>query len=275
MNRPFERILLATEHTEFDVGAERVAFELVRRDNLLLNAVLPVLSNPEYEAVAPQLAAKGERDAAERLAALRIAAQRAGVRLDIRARRGEELYREILNEAKERGADLIVTRRRGKRGFLANLLVGEMVSKVAAHASCSVLMVPRAGQMWSRSVLAAVDESSGADRVTSVAAAVAVQYSLPLVVVCVAAGDLPNLRQRAVEAVDQAVDRARKLGASSRGRVLTGKPFEGILQAASAEGADLIVVGGRGDTTIKRALLGGTAQKVIGLAEVPVLVAHC
>lgn len=275
MNRPFERILLATEHTEFDVGAERVAFELARRDDLLLNAVLPVLSNPEYEAVAPQLAAKAERDAVEKLAALRIAAQGAGVRLDIRARRGEELYREILNEAKERAADLIVTRRRGKRGFLANLLVGEMVSKVAAHASCSVLMVPRAGQMWSRCVLAAVDESSGADRVTSVAAAVAVQYSLPLVVVCVAAGDLPNLRQRAAEAVDQAVDHARKLGASSRGRVLAGKPFERILQAASAEGADLIVVGGRGDTTIKRALLGGTAQKVIGLAEVPVLVAHC
>jgi nucleotide-binding universal stress UspA family protein len=272
---PFEHILLATEHSEFDIGAERVAFELAHRHSLLLAGVFPIISNSEYETIAPQLVARTEREAAEKLAALRATAASMGVRFDIRARRGEEPYREILNEAKERHADLIVTRRRGKRGFLANLLIGEMVSKVAANAPCSVLMVPRAGQMWSRSVLAAVDESAGADRVTSVAAAVAAQYSLPLVVVCVAASDVPKLRQRAGEAVDRAIDSAHKLGASARGRVMVGKPFEQILQAVSTEGADLIVVGGRADTSIKRALLGGTAQKVIGLAEVPVLVTHC
>jgi nucleotide-binding universal stress UspA family protein len=56
---------------------------------------------------------------------------------------------------------------------------------------------------------------------------------------------------------------------------MVGKQFEQILQAASTDGADLIVLGGRADTSIKHALIGGTAQKVIGLTEVPALVAHC
>ena len=52
--------------------------------------------------------------------------------IDLRVRRGDELYRQIVDEARERKTELIVLRRRGKRGFLANLLVGEMVSKVLA-----------------------------------------------------------------------------------------------------------------------------------------------
>ena len=53
---PFTRILLATEHTEFDVGAERVALELARRCGVPLAAVLPIVTNPEYEVTDPALA---------------------------------------------------------------------------------------------------------------------------------------------------------------------------------------------------------------------------
>jgi nucleotide-binding universal stress UspA family protein len=36
----------------------------------------------------------------------------------------------------------------------------------------------------------------------------------------------------------------------------------------------LIVIGSRGDSRIGRALVGGVAQKVMGLSEYPVLVLH-
>ena len=47
MDHPFEKILLATEHTEFDSGSERVAIEMARRCNLPLSVVVPVVTNPE------------------------------------------------------------------------------------------------------------------------------------------------------------------------------------------------------------------------------------
>ena len=49
---------------------------------------------------------------------------------------------------------------------------------------------------------------------------------------------------------------------------------EGILQAATEEGADLIVVGSHGRTGIGRMLLGSIAAKVVSQSPVPVLVAR-
>ena len=62
MTFAFTRLLLATEHTEFDVGAERVALALARRHGLPLAAVLPIVSNVEYESVAPGAVARVEAD---------------------------------------------------------------------------------------------------------------------------------------------------------------------------------------------------------------------
>ena len=91
--------------------------------------MLPVVSNPEFEAVAP--AARGPaptpRPSARRSQLRDARAAPPACALELRVRRGAEPYVEIVDEARERGADLIVIRRRGKRGFLANLLVGEMV----------------------------------------------------------------------------------------------------------------------------------------------------
>lgn len=273
MDHPFHRILLATEHTEFDSGAERVALELARRCALPLMAVVPVASNPEYEAIAPELSAQVDRDTAAHIAELRAAAHVAGVALDVCVRRGEEAWREIVAEAGERKADLVVTRRRGRRSFLADLLVGDMVSKVAGHAPCSVLMAPRNGGMWSRGVLAAVDDSDLTERVAGVAAAVAERCALPLFLVGVIAEDIPALRSRAEVALARASAAAGTIRSDHTG-ILVGKPHEEIIRQAVVVGADLLVIGRRGETSLARPLLGATAQKVIGLADGPVLVVH-
>ncbi len=274
MSHPFERILLATEHTEFDSGAERIAFEMAQACEAHLAAVVPVVSNPEYEIVAPQLAERAEHVAAQKIAALRRAAEERGIELDVVSRRGEEPYREIVDEAAERKADLIVTRRRGKRSFLSNLLVGEMVSKVAGHAPCSVLFVPRAARMWSRGVLAAVDTSPSAAHAASVAAKIAKQCGLPLTIVSVAIHDAPTLREQAAAALAHAAAVASAAGAQVEHKLLVGKPHEQILETARAQGSDLIVVGRHGETNLIRTPFGGTTQKVVGLADTPVLVVH-
>ncbi len=268
----FQRLLLATEHTGFDAGAESVAMAMAGRCQLPLTAVLPLVSNPEYEALAPQIAAHAEQQAAGKLAELRAQAKAAGVTLELRLRRGEEAYREIVEEAKALNSDLIVIRRRGKRSFLANLLVGEMVSKVVAHAPCHVLIVPRQGAMWSRRVLAAAEPGAQGRQIVATALAMATQCALPLHVLSVVAS---STQRPAAEAfVTEMLTQAQRGGVAAQGEVRVGKPFQEILSRASDIGADLCVIGSRGDSRIGRALVGGVAQKVMGLSEHPVLVLH-
>jgi len=269
----FQTILLATQCTEFDAGADRVAIALAARCGVPLHAVLPLVTNAEYETFAPMLEDTVEAQAAADLQKLREAAAAAGVTLVGSVRRGEEPFREIVSEASERGADLIVLRKRGRRGLLANLLVGEMVHAVTRHATCDVLIVPRDAEVWSRGVMAATDGSAHGRRATEVAAAIAKVFALPLTVVSVALDDDPDGRIAGAR-VDSAMQAARAAGASADGQILSGKPADAILRAAEQSGVDLIVVGRRGTSTVKRVLLGGTSERVAGHASSPVLIAR-
>ncbi|MBN8510935.1 MAG: universal stress protein, partial [Burkholderiales bacterium] len=69
-----------------------------------------------------------------------------------------------------------------------------------------------------------------------------------------------------------AAAQARALGVAAEGEVRTGRPHEQLVAAGRERGADLIVVGRRSHHGPERAWIGGSAQKVIGLAEGPVLV---
>jgi nucleotide-binding universal stress UspA family protein len=266
----FTRPLLATEHGEFDTGAEALALALAQRCALPLAAVLPVVGNPEFEAVAPQLAARADAEASARRVQLEAQAQAAGVVMALRVRHGAEPYAEIVEEARDLGADLIVIRRRGKRGFLANLMVGEMVYKVLAHAPCSVLVALRSARMWRQRVLVGIDPHAPDAALLAQAALLAVECGLPLRVVCVAANDAARPATQA--ALDIALEQARRLGADADGELRSGKPHQQLVEAAQACGADLIAVARHGGDSLARAWMGGTAQKVIGLADCPVLV---
>lgn len=261
---PFQRILLATEGTEFDTGAERVALALARTCGRPLDAVLPLASNPEYEAVAPELAARAEREAAQRLAALRAAAEREGVSLRVRVRRGDEPYQEIVGEAAESQADVLVIRRRGKRGFLAKLLVGEMVSNVIALAPCSVLAVPRAAGVWSRSILAVSDGSRESAAALETAAAMGRLCTLPVRVL--------DVSEQAGGAgvpigLDDTVRRIREAGVEITTAAAQGSLEDALPAAMRSSAADLLVIGHGGIGPI-----GRSAEAVLGQAESPVLI---
>lgn len=269
MTEVFQRLLLATEHSEHDAGSERLAMTLARRCGLSLAAVLPIVSNPEYEAVAPQLAMRAEAIAAERLSSLMLFATSQSVVCVPEVRRGESMFREIVDEGIRLQSDLIIVRRRGKPGLLANLLIGEMVSQVLANAPCSVLVVPRLATMWQRRVMVALDSSSIDAAALYQAIAVATQCGLPLTLVSVAEGGTHD----AARAMDRALASARAQLPDTQAELLQGKPHVALTDAARRMGADLVVLGRRSEGGFARAWIGGAAQKVIGLAECPVLVA--
>ncbi len=260
------KLLLATEHTEFDAGAEALAMALAGQQSSALPVVVPVLSNPEYEAVAPELAAKADAETAKRLAALRDAA--GGLPLEVVVRRGAEPHLEIIDEARRLGTELLITRRRGKRGFLANLLVGEMVSKVLAQAPCDMLVVPKDARPWQRGVLVGLDPRAPDSGLIDLAAQIARDWGLSLALVAVAEGqgDLAD----AQAAIDAARAQASVDGLKVRAEVRRGRVPEALREALHAAGADLMLLGRRGGGG--HAWAGGTAQKAVGLVECPVWV---
>ncbi|MBI5718074.1 MAG: universal stress protein [Burkholderiales bacterium] len=268
------RLLLATEHTEQDQGAERLAFDLARRAGAPLAAVLPVAFNAEFESAAPELAARADAEVASRRLALEAAAGGAGVELDLAVRRGAELYAEIVEEARERASDCIVIRHRGKRSLLANLLMGEMVAKVVAHAPCSVLVVPREAALWRRGVLLGLDPQQPDLTALGRALGLAGDFAVPLHVVSVAPHAHAQARSDAERVLQHALAQAAtsRPGVPTGGEVRVGTVHAELIAAAGAQGADLLVIGRHGGGAIARAWIGGVAQKVIGLATCPVLV---
>ena len=270
---PYKRILLATEHTDFDAGAERLAFDMAKHCGMPLRVVIPVLSNPEFESQAPELALKADEEIARKVIALEQQAAMANVKLDVRVRHGAQANEEIVEEAHATSTDLIIVRRRGHPGFLANLLVGEMVSKVIRDAKCDVLMVPRMANFWQHHVLAAVGEGSAAANVAEMAGAIAGRCGLPLTLVSVA----PN--EQALEATKRLnilkLAQARALCPSANGQVLLGDPVEQTIAVAGDVAADLLIVGKQRYNFIPFISGEGTImQRIAGSLIVPTLVVH-
>lgn len=242
-NYPFNRILLATEHTEFDTGAERLAFAMAKRCGLPLRVVVPLLSNPEYEAEMPELALRAEQDTGKKIAELRKQADVLGIQLDVHVRRGAEIHTEIVAEAIESKTDLIVIRRRGKPSFLARMLVGEMVSKVIRDTSCSVLLVPRAAEFWNKHILAAVGDTPAAASIAKIAGTIAGICELPLTVLSVAADADPESLSKTQSLNTLNVALASISSDKVRGEVRIGKPVEQTITAVKETSADLVVIG--------------------------------
>lgn len=153
----YRRIVLATEHGEFDVGAERLAIEAASAMNASLHVVVVVISNPEFEAQAPELAARADEQAASAVAELVARAQAQGIQCSQSVRHADDIADVFADEAQRVEADLLVVRRRGRRSWLSRLLVGEMVSRLIDHSPCDLLIAPRAAQGWPSGVAATID----------------------------------------------------------------------------------------------------------------------
>jgi nucleotide-binding universal stress UspA family protein len=70
------------------------------------------------------------------------------------------------------------------------------------------------------------------------------------------------------------IERARMRGIEAAFLLWTGEPGQGIVAAAEAEQADMIVVGTRGLDRAGRFLLGSVSDYVVYHSRIPVLVAH-
>jgi len=132
-------------------------------------------------------------------------------------------------------------------------------------------------------VLLATDMSPTSEVATAEALRIAAQLGASLLAVNVidagalrrTSGRGPAVHQvRAARelAMTELVARGREHGLQVSYLIWEGDPAESIVEAAEAEGADLIVLGTRGHSGVGRALIGSVSDEVVRTAGCPVLV---
>ena len=283
-----ERLLLATDGSEFSEGAIREAIKLAKRCGSTLAAMQVIETNPEFGATAPAALEKMEQAVRKHLVAVQDRAKKEGAACEISVREGEDSYNEISDEAAKFKASMIVMGRRGRKGF-KRLMMGSTTARVIGHAPCNVLVVPRTAQVEFRNILVATDGSKYSTAAASEAIGIAKRNNAELTVVAVVPAELlapvdidfvTVSRQKLADAEMEVAeknakavkDAAAKEGVSAKAFVMTGKPADAIIETAKEQKSDLVVVGSHGRTGLDRLLMGSAAERVIVLATCAVLV---
>lgn len=80
------------------------------------------------------------------------------------------------------------------------------------------------------------------------------------------------MREASRAELDRYAEQVRQTGVSVRTQVEIGEPVKVILDVASQQGAELIVIGTHGRSGFAQLLLGSVAEKVVRRARCPVLI---
>lgn len=195
----------------------------------------------------------------------------------------------IVETAREREADLIVTGSRG-RGPLRSMLLGSVASEVAGEAPCPVLVARRPSVSH---LVVATDGSSVARAIPERLAAWGVFTGMPADVVAVSIPDGPifetavslytlgddrlaaqrqEMRSMYERDAETMAAELSDIGLPAIPHLRAGDPAHEIIAVAEDREADLIVTGTRGLGGIDRLLLGSVARNVLTHARCSVLV---
>jgi nucleotide-binding universal stress UspA family protein len=283
-----EKLLLSTDGSEYSEGATREAIKLAKKCSSKLWVMAVAETNPEFEALAPQIAEKAGKTARELVEALQARAKKEGVDCAGIVHQGEDSYKYIVDEAVKNKISMIVMGRRGRTG-LKRLMMGSVTSRVIGHAPCNVLVVPRAAKVEFKNILVATDGSKYSAAAASEAIGLAKRNGSKLTVISVVPSELMtptdiefSMPQRELIAEKEmheaeknakvVKDAAQKEGVAVQAFVMSGKPSDAIIETAREKGVDLIVQGSHGKTGIEKLLMGSVAERVIVLAACAVLV---
>jgi nucleotide-binding universal stress UspA family protein len=284
-----EKLLLATDGSQFSEGAIREAIRLAKKCSSKLSVITVIETNPEYATIAPQLLEKSEKTAREHLEHVKAQAKKEGVDCSTSILEGQDSYNYISEEAAKNKISMIIMGRRGRTG-LKRLMMGSTTARVIGHAPCNVLVVPRAAAVEFKSIVVATDGSPYSTAAASEAIGIAKKNGGKLTVISVVPAELATptdvdfaatqrelLAEKEMQVAEnnaKAVkEAAQKEGVAVQAFVMTGKPADAIIETAKENNADIIIVGSHGRTGVERLLMGSVAERVIVLASCAVLVA--
>lgn len=195
-----------------------------------------------------------------------------------------EIYERITDLAEAENHDLIVMGRKGM-GRLERTLVGSVTARVIGYAHKDVLVVPEGAVIGWKNILIATDGSKYSEAAINRAVNFAKAYGGILNIVSVV--DIPPEFYANIKALDTAdgltkkaksfIETVKKEAEAQEVRTETfikeGDASKVITDLAREQHIDMIVIGSHGRTGLRRLLMGSTAERVIGNAVCPVLVA--
>jgi nucleotide-binding universal stress UspA family protein len=273
----YERLLLPTDGSDVASAAGEAAVALADR----FGADLHVLAVRERDgdATADEASCEATANAAvERAAAAGVDATPAVVDGEL------PVAGLVLEYAADHGVDCVVVGTHGRTG-LSRFVLGSVAEEVLRASPVPVVTVhggTRLDGSFER-VVVPTDGSEAATAGLDHAVGLALATGATLRVVSVVDTTIPRgdvdpgvvleaLETAAEAALDRAVERAEGAGVSSVERaVLRDVPYRAIVTDAADRDADCIVMGTHGRTGMDRALLGSVTERVVRLADAPVV----
>ena len=234
-----------------------------------------------------QGAAYGNKEALEDWLGARATPMReAGLDVDIDIRAAGELAKDILQAAKEHGADLIVIGSRGQN-MVRGLFLGSVAREVIRLSPLPVRLewievtgkdgdptCERTCHAGLRRLLLATDFSPQA-HAAEIAAAMLAPHARVVDLIHVVSPDAtaryPRWPIMARAALENIANEITTTGGRAEVHLVTGNPSDEIARAAAMCDADLIVVGKHGQGWVESMAIGSTAAALCEIARRPVL----
>ncbi|WP_436927683.1 universal stress protein [Halosimplex amylolyticum] len=281
----YDTILVPTDGSAAAETAIKTALDLAQRFDASLQAI-NVVELDEFPAdveseAAEELTERGE----ETLATVRDQAADVGVSATTHViETADPIHQAIIDYAGDHDADLIVMGTHGRTG-LNRLVLGSVTERTLRTSPVPVLTVHEdiTFDPDFETVLVPTDGSDAANfaadhGITLAEATDAAMHVVHVVNLTAVSGEfgsaevLNSLEEAGQQAVDDVINRAKDTGLRSvEASVLSGTPARAILDYAEERDIDLIVMGTHGRTGLDRYLLGSVTEKIVRVADAPVL----
>ncbi|WP_435093212.1 universal stress protein [Halorubrum sp. N11] len=281
----YDEILVPTDGSAAAGTATDTALDLARRFDASIHAITVVELSESPADVESEVAEEITQNGEKTLATLRDRAADVGVSATTQVIETDDpVHQRITDYAREHDVDLIVMGTHGRTG-LNRLVLGSITERTLRTSPVPVLTVHEDVTLNSdfETVLVPTDGSDpasvAADHGVTIAAATdAAMHVVHVVDLTDVSGEfggaevLAALEDAGQQAVDDVIGRAEDAGLRSvEASVLSGRPARAILDYAEERDVDLIVMGTHGRTGLERYFLGSVTEKIVRVADVPVL----
>ena len=195
-----------------------------------------------------------------------------GIDVDARVIEYEDPAETVLRVAKDEGHDLVVMGNRGETEVEVFSL-GSVAEKVSRHAECPVLIVKEKTKL--SKILVATDGSKSAEKALEYAVQLAKKHKAKVILLNVGESKIFGLKPEVARGIGESIlsDAAAKVkGLKLNTQLEFGNPPETIIEVAEKGNYDLIVVGSRGLSSVKRFFLGSVSDDVSHHAKCSVLI---
>ena len=253
-----QRLLLATDGSEFSHAPEEIAIHLAKSFGVTLDLMTMVESPADDEI------------ARVRLSQVEHKANVAGVACETVVHYGKQAVPAIVAAAKATDSNILVIGRRPPRGGMKERLLGDIAQQIILDSPCHVLIANWQAGPWQKRILMTTDGWPISTTIAEVTAQIAKTAKLPVTILSAASSEAERLK--AEEDVAEKLGLLRIEGIDCDSLIVAKTPERAIIETAREIGADLVVIGNDQRKGLSRKLAGQITDRVAGGLGCAVLV---